>query len=441
MNSEMVLGVLIVAIGGIIMGGGAWPMKLMKTFQFEHWWFWAMLFGLILFPWGISLVAFPNILKVYCDVPSSALIRSALFALIWGVANLLCGLCYVRIGMGLTQAILSGLGVSVGVTLPMILKGSGQFHDSPDLFSAAGQVVLTGVGVMLAGVILAALAGFGRDRELKRLQKTSGNFMGGLIMCAIAGVASAGFWLSYIYCQGPVVSRISILEAGRSMELYVTGNQAISHKYEITQAGTITLTETCDSPKTEKQQPGENEAKIIKSPVAITDLKPISVAGMTAKEAGDKIGDILKLPQKPEDQAYVRVTTENLLSVFPVWSICALSGALLNLLYPAFLMTKKKSWGVLMTNWKEFGLTVIMGLQTILAIGLPAKGMILLGTFGASVGFGIQQAMQMVGGQGVGFVSGEWRGVHDKSRWQMYMAIETLIVAAMIMAFGNTIPK
>jgi hypothetical protein len=35
----MALGVLVVALGGLIMGGGMWPMKLMRLYQFEHWWF------------------------------------------------------------------------------------------------------------------------------------------------------------------------------------------------------------------------------------------------------------------------------------------------------------------------------------------------------------------------------------------------------------------
>ena len=46
-----------------------------------------------------------------------------------------------------------------------------------------------------------------------------------------------------------------------------------------------------------------------------------------------------------------------------------------------------------------------------LALTLPGKGMLMLGALGAAIGGGIQQAMQMVGGQGTGFISGEWRGV------------------------------
>jgi hypothetical protein len=43
-----VLGLLVVAAGGLLMGSGAWPFKLMRKYQFEHWWFVGMLVGLII---------------------------------------------------------------------------------------------------------------------------------------------------------------------------------------------------------------------------------------------------------------------------------------------------------------------------------------------------------------------------------------------------------
>ena len=55
------------------------------------------------------------------------------------------------------------------------------------------------------------------------------------------------------------------------------------------------------------------------------------------------------------------------------------------------------------------------------------------------MGWGIQQAMQMTGTQLLGFASGEWRGVQGKPRRQMYVAIAILIVAAGVMAYGNTL--
>ncbi len=242
MGMETVLGISLVIVGGLIMGAGAWPMKLMRTFQFEHWWFLAMLVGLVLGPWTITLVAFPNFFDVLREpeVQKGLLIANAL-ALCWGVANILCGLCYVRIGIALTQAILTGLGVSVGVLTPMIFKGSGVFKDAPDVLSPTGLTILGGVAVMLIAVVLASLAGFGRDRQLQKLQQTSGSFLGGLIMTVIAGITSAGLWLAFIYCQGPIQSRVSIVDAGEKIDVNVAADEALCQKFRISEDGKMLL--------------------------------------------------------------------------------------------------------------------------------------------------------------------------------------------------------
>jgi hypothetical protein len=410
---ETVLGVLVASLAGLTMGTGIWPMKLMRTYQFEHWWLVAMLTGLIIVPWSITLVAFPHVWAAYRDVPVSTLITANLFAICWGVANVLFGLCCIRIGVALTGAILTGLGASISVTLPMIFKGSGLFKDSPGVTSPAGLTVLTGVGVMLIGVVLASLAGFGRDRELKKLQQHSGRFWVGLIMTIIAGITSAGIALAFVYAQGPIVARMNVLKAGGTMELAVTNNKSLNGSYRVASDGTISL-----------QQ-----------------LGPVPVAGMSAKAAADKIAGLLKLPQEPESEAAVRVETANILAIFPVWAVALFGGAVINIVFPVYLLTKNRSWGVLLMSWRELTLSIIIGAQFCLAIVLIGKGMILLGALGASVGSGIQQALQMIGGQGLGFVSGEWRGVHGRPRRQMYCAIAVLLVASIIMAYSNTMAR
>ena len=155
-------GLLLVAVAGLVIGSGAWPIKVMKRFEFEQWWFVGMLLGLIVIPWASTLLHWKDAAAAYATVPVWTLVKSNLFGIGWGVANVLCGICFVRIGVGLTGAIVTGLGLAVGVTLPMVLKGSGQFHNAPDLLSRAGTTILAGVVVMLAGVALVTAAGIGR---------------------------------------------------------------------------------------------------------------------------------------------------------------------------------------------------------------------------------------------------------------------------------------
>lgn len=339
-------GIVLAAIAGLGTGSCLWPIKVIRRLRFEHYWFVGML-PLVFVPWLIVLLTVPEPWGAFAEVGWRPLAVSNLFAVGWGIANVLAGLCAVRIGLALSGAILTGFGVTVAVTVPMIFKGTGLFAESPDLDSVPGLTVMCGVAAMLLGIVLVAFAGFGRERIIRSRgevdRPASGGFLGGLIMAVIAGILSAGPALAFVYGHGPIVD------------------------------------------------------------------------AMKAHGAGE-------VPAN-----------------FAVWAAGLFGGALVNILYPAWLITKNRSWGALGASWSELLLAVLIGTQLILAFGLQGLGMVMLGVLGASVGTGIQQAMQIVGSQGVGFVSGEWRGIGGRPRTQMIAAIVLLIVAVTIMVYAKTL--
>lgn len=93
---------------------------------------------------------------------------------------------------------------------------------------------------------------------------------------------------------------------------------------------------------------------------------------------------------------------------------------------------------MLFKHWPEALLGTIFGVMFISGFLLMGKGMLLLGALGASVGFGLQQSSQIVGSQIVGFISGEWKQADSGSLRLAYTAVAILILAAFIMAFGNS---
>lgn len=406
------LGVLIVAAGGLVMGSGAWPFKLMRLYKFEHWWFIGMLVGLVIMPWTITLAGCPNAIGSLAKIPLDAILLGNLFSIGWGIANVLCGLCYVRIGVALTGAILAGLGVSIGAITPMIFKGSGLFKNAPELTSPAGLAVCLSVTMMLVGVVIASLAGFGRDRELKKQQETSGGFLIGLLMTVAAGILSSFMSFVFVYSQDPIVANLSNVQPGSSIEVTFEGRQDLTGEFQVAADGTI--------------QPA--------------GIGPVAVAGLSAAEAAKRIAG-QATSELGLAKAQVLVETGSIPATFGVFAIGLIGGALVNLGYAAYLLTRNKSWGVMFQSGREMGLAVLIGVDFSLAVALMGKGMLLLGALGASIGWGIQQAMQMTGNQLLGFVSGEWRGVYGKPRRQMYLAIGILVLAAMVMAYGNTLAK
>ncbi len=340
---EIFQGILLVCVSGLGTGTFMWPLRWMHNFKFEHFWFIAMLSGLLVTPWVATSLLCPDMISAYKSVDSVVLLKANLFAVFWGIANILYGICVVRIGAALTGAILSALGASIGVLIPMVFKASGLFKDSPGINSPAGIIVTCGVAVVVIGLVIITFAGFGRDKVLKIAAQEKQGFLGGLIMVIIAGILSCGISFTFVYSQGPIVE------------------------------------------------------------------------AMKAHGAAD-IG-----------------------ANFAVWAIGLTGGALINILYPCYLMTKNKSWGVLSAHWKEIPLAVIIGIQFIIAVTLLGKGMILLGAIGASVGFGIQQAMQIIGNQLVGLLRDEWKGVYGRPRTLMYIAICILLIAGIIMACGKSL--
>jgi hypothetical protein len=262
-------------------------------------------------------------------------------------------LCFVRIGVSLTYGILCAIGASVGVITPMVFKASGVFAAAPDLSSKAGWTVLAGVAVMVVGVCLASLAGFGREKLLRQAPAPgeaggsagaqAGGFGVGLIMVVVAGVLSAGWGFAFAYSQGPIISA----------------------------------------------------------------MKTHGAADFAASIA--------------------------------VWAATLPGAALVNTLYPAWLLSRNRSWGVLRANPREVGLALIYGLLFFIPSALLGKGMLLLGALGASVGFGIVQGTLILGGQALGFLSGEWRGVSGPPRLHLYLAIGFLVLSMVVLSMGNSL--
>ena len=231
----------------------------------------------------------------------------------------------------------------IGILLPMILRGTGTFSQSPSLQSAAGHVILIGVALLLAAIYFTTVAGFGRDRILHQQNRGTSGFATGLIMTILAGFLQVGLSFAFVYTQADIVTAL--------------------------------------------QNNGANDIA--------------SIAG--------------------------------------VWAIALPGGALVNILYPVWLLNTRRGWGEYAGNWREIGLGLLMGIIFFTFVILNGLGMRALGSLGASVGFGVYQALMMITSQIIGFAHGEWRGINGLPRQQIYIALVILLIAVGIMAYGNSL--
>ena len=342
---ETLTGILLVVSAGLLIGSLSWPMKVCPNLSFGHMWLSGMVAGLLVAPWLIALLGVPNLFAAYAEVPLGTLLKANLFSLAWGIANVLFGISVTRIGASLSMAILTGIGASLGVTLPMILKGSGLFAGAPSIVSMPGAVVLLGVVIMLVGVVLCARSGRLRESAVVASAAPQGSYATNMLIIMIGGVLSAGISFTFIFSQDEIVRAVTAQGAG---------------------------------------------------PVAANAS---------------------------------------------VWAIALLAGMLVNVVYPAILLTREGSWGRFAKHPGQVLVSALIGIQFFTGVLLMGQGMLALGVLGASVGFGMSQGMQIVGGQILGFVSGEWKGAPSKALTLIFVAIGLLMAAAVILALANTLPK
>ncbi len=336
-----ILGLTVIFLSGLIGGLAPLPLKFMRRYDYEHWGLIVCLVGYLAIPWAAVFAVCPDTLGALRDIPAHDFLLGNLFSMAWGVANVLYFLCLMRIGFSLGQSILTGVAIPAGVVIPMVLKASGKFADSPGPLSPSGLVILAGVVLMLAGVVLISKAGFGREAAQGDARKNrDGGFLAGLVMSVVAGVLSVGISFSFVYTQDSIGAAFIAHGAGR-------------------------------------------------------DAAPTAVRAVTL-----------------------------------------LGGAFVNLAYPVWLLCKNRSWGRFSGpgSLRDFALSLPIGAVTIASFAMGSTGMVLLGALGASVGFGINQAMQIAASQAVGYFSGEWHGVPRRYTRTMGVAVALLLAAVAIIA-------
>lgn len=191
-TTSPVLGTLCFAFGGLCGALFAVPLRRVKGWSYESYWFVYAVAGMVVLPTALLLAFVPDIGGVYSSVPGRVTLRCVLFGMMWGVGGLTWGLMIRYLGIGLGLALGCGICSSVGTLVPPLV--SGRAGDLVKDFNAV--LTLAGVIATLVGIVFVGAAGHRKSRELTgeaaRRAVAEFDFRKGLWIAVFSGLMSAG---------------------------------------------------------------------------------------------------------------------------------------------------------------------------------------------------------------------------------------------------------
>jgi L-rhamnose-H+ transport protein len=167
---QVILGVIFHFIGGFASGSFYMPFKKVKGWAWESYWIIGGLFSWLVVPPVAAWLTIPGFSEIIVNTDTSTLAYTYLFGLLWGIGGLTYGLGVRYLGVALGSSIILGLCMVFGALIPSIYYQF--FHEEgKDTISAIagsnwGLTVLAGLIVCIIGIIICGKAGIMKERQL-----------------------------------------------------------------------------------------------------------------------------------------------------------------------------------------------------------------------------------------------------------------------------------
>ena len=196
------LGVFFHWLGGLASGSFYVPYKGVKKWSWETYWLVGGFFSWIICPATFALLMTNDLRGVLGAQSAATLWWTYFFGAMWGLGGLTFGLTMRYLGMSLGMGVALGYCAAFGTLLPPIFKMVMPAVPVPETIvqiasTLPGQITLAGVGVCLLGILISALAGLTKEREMPEAEKKKAiaefNFRKGILIATFSGIMSACF--------------------------------------------------------------------------------------------------------------------------------------------------------------------------------------------------------------------------------------------------------
>ncbi len=189
---EIVLGLLIIAVGSFGQSSSYVPIKKVKQWSWESFWLTQGVFAWLVWPLLGALLAIPDGGSLMGLLKAGGAWQAIGCGVLWGVGGLTFGLSMRYLGVALGQSIALGTCSAFGTLIPALIAGD-------NLFRGEGLILLLGVCITLAGITVIGYAGSLRAKNMTEEEKRAAikdfALTKGLLVALLAGVMSACFAL------------------------------------------------------------------------------------------------------------------------------------------------------------------------------------------------------------------------------------------------------
>ena len=405
---QAILGVFFHFIGGFASGSFYMPYKKVKGWSWESYWIVGGMFSWLIVPPLAAFLTISNFWEIIANTDGSTLIYTYLFGLLWGIGGLTYGLGVRYLGVSLGSSIILGLCMVFGSLIPSFYYQSfpeaGKDTISVIAGSNWGLTVLSGLVICVIGIIYCGKAGTSKERELN-LGKFNGKGGNGKPVKLRKGVLVAQAVAADNGSHTPVFEEVAITpEAPPSAHGAPAGN-APEFKFGLG----LTLS-------------------------IVSGL--LSACFNFGLEAGKPMAEVANTLWKTANPTS---TTEFLFQNNVTYVVVLWGGLTTNLFWCMILNARNRSFGDYTNSktplLKNYLLSALAGTMWFLQFFFYGMGESKLGN-GASSWI-LHMSFIILIANIWGLVSGEWKGVSKRARFQLFLGVAIIIAAVLVVGYGN----
>ncbi|GGY84698.1 L-rhamnose-proton symporter [Cellvibrio zantedeschiae] len=196
MTPNPLTGVLFHWLGGLASASFYVPYKRIRGWSWEIFWLTGGFFSWVIAPWLFASIQTNNLWEVLSSTPTNVLLWCYFWGAMWGLGGLAFGLTMRYLGLSLGMAVALGLTTVIGTMGPPLFRGTVGTLAS----TLSGKIIFVGIAVVLLGIIIIALAGHAKEKQIKEKQLNSSdtdrgefNLKKGIAIAIFSGVMSSCF--------------------------------------------------------------------------------------------------------------------------------------------------------------------------------------------------------------------------------------------------------